>query len=225
MPALARQEPAAGADRSTSSRPPPRPSTPRREEFAAAVASRAAADAYGLNVLAENIEDQPHNVTRFAVIAERAEQRTGRDKTTLMLRLPNQAGALAKAIAPFEKNGVNMTWIESFPTTEGKTDRDPTYLFFLDIEGHADDEPVQRALEAVRKRCERLEVLGSYPRGSASRVKSPKMSISAGGTGGLSTSAFIRCRALVDKPSVPADQEVALPVVASFSGKPEKLRP
>src|SRR5512135_2058955 len=137
----------------------------QREEFAAAVASRAAADAYQLNVLAENIEDQPHNVTRFAVIAERAEERTGRDKTTLMLRLPNQSGALAKAIAPFEKNAVNMTWIESFPTSEGYADRDPTYLFFLDIEGHADDEPVRHALEAVRKRSERLEILGSYPRG------------------------------------------------------------
>ena len=87
----------------------------QREEFAAAVASRPAAEAYRLNVLAENIEDQAHNVTRFAVIAEHSEDRTGRDKTTLMLRLPNQAGSLAKAIAPFEKFGVNMTWIESFP--------------------------------------------------------------------------------------------------------------
>src|SRR4051794_32128573 len=136
-----------------------------REEFAAAVASRAAGEAYQLNVLAANIEDQPHNVTRFAVIAERAEERTGRDKTTLMLRLPNQPGALSKAIAPFEKNGVNLTWIESFPTAEAPGDRDPTYLFFLDVEGHADDEVVKRTLEAVRKRCERLEVLGSYPRG------------------------------------------------------------
>lgn len=136
-----------------------------REEFAAAIASRAAGEAYGLKVLAANIEDQPHNVTRFAVISERSEERTGRDKTTLMLRLPNQAGALAKAIAPFEKNNVNMTWIESFPTPEGANHRDPTYLFFLDIEGHVVDEPVQRALDAVRKRCERLEVLGSYPRG------------------------------------------------------------
>jgi chorismate mutase/prephenate dehydratase len=140
----------------------------QREEFAAAIASRAAGDAYGLNVLASNIEDQPHNITRFAVISERAEQRTGRDKTTLMLRLPNQAGALAKAIAPFEKNEVNMTWIESFPTADGPSDRDPTYLFFLDVEGHSDDELVKRTLELVRKRCERLEILGSYPRGQCS---------------------------------------------------------
>ena len=137
----------------------------KTEPFAAAVASRAAAEAYGLNILAENIEDQPHNITRFAVIAETAEQRTGRDKSTLMLRLPNQAGSLAKAIAPFERNGVNMTWIESFPIAEGNSDLGPTYLFFVDIEGHVEDEPVRRALEAVRKRSERLEILGSYPRG------------------------------------------------------------
>ena len=134
------------------------------EEFAAAVASRAAAAPYRLNILAENIEDQPHNVTRFAVIAEKPGERTGRDKTTLMIRLPNQAGSLARTIAPFEKLGVNMTWIESFPVPGGNRDRDPSYLFFLDIEGHVDDPPVQKALELVRKRCERLDILGSYPR-------------------------------------------------------------
>jgi chorismate mutase/prephenate dehydratase len=136
----------------------------QREEYAAAVASRAAAAAYRLNVLAENIEDQPHNVTRFAVIAERGGERTGRDKTTLKIRLPNQAGSLAKMIAPFEKFGVNMTWIESFPNPNGGSDRDPSYLFFIDIDGHVDDAPVQKALELARKRCESLDILGSYPR-------------------------------------------------------------
>jgi chorismate mutase / prephenate dehydratase len=136
-----------------------------REVFAAAVASRAAGEAYNLNVLAANIEDQPHNVTRFAVIGERSEQATGHDKTSLMLRLSNEAGALSKAIAPFEKSGVNMTWIESFPAPEGPGVRNPTYLFFIDVEGHAEDESVKRALEAVRKKCERLDILGSYPCG------------------------------------------------------------
>jgi chorismate mutase/prephenate dehydratase len=136
----------------------------QREEFAAAVASRAAAGAYRLNVLAENIEDQPHNVTRFAVIGERAEERTGRDKTTLMIRLANQAGSLARTIAPIEKFGVNMTWIESFPIPSGGGDSDPSYLFFIDVEGHVDDPPLQKALEVVRKKCERLDILGSYPR-------------------------------------------------------------
>jgi chorismate mutase/prephenate dehydratase len=134
------------------------------QDIGAAIASRPAADAYGLKVLAENIEDNHNNITRFAVIAEQPENRTGRDRTTLMLRLPNRAGALLKAIEPFEKNGVNMTWIESFPNVEGALDRDPTYYFFVDIEGHANDEPVKRALEVCRKRCERLDVLGSYPR-------------------------------------------------------------
>lgn len=139
----------------------------QREPFAAAIASHPAGEAYGLNVLAANIEDVSHNVTRFAVIAERAEQRTGNDKTTMIIRLSNEAGSLGKAIAPFEKNGVNMTWIESFPTTEAPRERNPTYLFFVDVEGHIDDENVQRALEQVRKRCDRLEILGSYPRGES----------------------------------------------------------
>jgi len=138
----------------------------QREDYAAAVASRAAAIAYRLNVLAENIEDQPHNVTRFAVIAEKSEERTGRDKTTLMLRLANEVGSLAEAISVFKKLGVNMTWIESFPIPNGGADRDPSYLFFIDVEGHINDEPLQKALDAARRRCERLDVLGSYPRSS-----------------------------------------------------------
>ena len=139
----------------------------QREEFAAAVASRAAASAYQLNILAENIEDQPHNVTRFAVIGDKAEERTGRDKTALMIRLPNQAGSLARTIAPFEKFGVNMTWIESFPiagpVVKGD-DINPSYLFFIDVEGHQSDPPVRSAIDAIRKRCERLDIIGSYPR-------------------------------------------------------------
>jgi chorismate mutase/prephenate dehydratase len=136
------------------------------EEFAAAIASRQAAEGLGLEILAENIEDHPNNLTRFAVISEHAEGRTGRDKTTLMVRVPNEPGALARIIEPLAKQGVNMTWIESFPAPDSPLDRDPTYLFFLDVDGHADDEPVAKAITSLRKRCERLEVLGSYPRGA-----------------------------------------------------------
>jgi chorismate mutase/prephenate dehydratase len=103
-------------------------------------------------------------VTRFAVIAEMAEERTGKDKTTLMVRLPNVAGSLVKMISGFEKLGVNMTWIESFPIPSSSSDKDPAYLFFIDIEGHVNDSLVQKALELVRRRCERLDILGSYPR-------------------------------------------------------------
>ena len=139
----------------------------QREPYAAAIASRAAGEAYGLNVISSNIEDHANNVTRFAVIAERPERRTGNDKTTMIIRLANESGSLAKAIVPFEKNGVNMTWIESFPTAEVPAERNPTYLFFVDVEGHFEDEKVQRATEQVRKRCDRLEILGSYPRGES----------------------------------------------------------
>jgi len=135
------------------------------EEFAAAVASRAAGRGYGLDVLAANVEDRSNNVTRFAVIGEAAEGRTGRDITTVMLRLRNEPGALSSVILPFERAGINMSWIESFPVAEGRSDRNQSYLFFLDLEGHADDEPVRRALAAVVGSCERLDVLGSYPRG------------------------------------------------------------
>jgi len=136
----------------------------QREEFAGAVASKPAAQAYRLNLLAENIEDQTNNVTRFAVIAETPESRTGRDKTTLMARIPNDPGSLVKTIAPLEKLGVNMTWIESFPIPVSAGDKNPAYLFFLDIEGHIEDPLVQKAVDTIRKRCERLDVLGSYPR-------------------------------------------------------------
>ena len=137
----------------------------RDEPFSAAIASRAAAQAFGLDVLVENIEDQSNNTTRFAVIAERGEQRSGHDKTTLILRLSNQVGSLAEAIYPFKEHGVNMSWIESFPSPSQPDDRGPSYLFFADVDGHYDDEPVKKALEQVRPRCDRLEILGSYPRG------------------------------------------------------------
>lgn len=136
----------------------------QREEHAAAVASAAAAEAYGLQILARNIEDQPYNITRFAVIAHQAEERTGRDKTTLMIRVSNRPGSLLRVLDPFLKHEVNLTWIESFPIADGPPENDPAYLFFVDIEGHGEDLLVKQALDAARKKCERLEVLGSYPR-------------------------------------------------------------
>ncbi len=134
------------------------------EAISAAVASRPAAEAHGLKILAEDIGDQPHNLTRFAVIAEHAAERTGRDKTSLMIRLSNLPGSLVNSLDVFKKHGVNMTWIESFPTSERPPDLDPTYLFFIDVEGHSEDEPIRRALDSLRKRSERVDVLGSYPR-------------------------------------------------------------
>lgn len=132
-----------------------------RDKFgAAAVASRHAAVQYELQVVAENIEDNKGNVTRFAVIGDEATKPTGRDKTAILLQIPHKPGSLAEALAAFKKNGINLTWIESFPL------RGPEggYLFFLDFEGHAGDARTKRMLAELERKAVRLEVLGSYPR-------------------------------------------------------------
>ena len=127
---------------------------------AAAIASLQAGVNYGLNVIAANIEDNANNITRFAVIGEHPAQRTGRDKTALMFELSHQPGALADAMAVFKRNGLNLTWIESFPLAGAPNE----YLFFVELEGHATDESVKRALESLGKKTVRLVVLGSYAR-------------------------------------------------------------
>ena len=144
------------------------PSTTAAAESAAenrhigAVASRQAGVNYGLNVLAANIEDDPDNVTRFAVIANEPAARTGCDKTSLMFELSHEPGALADAMVIFRRNRLNLTWIESFPKKGSKNE----YLFFVELEGHVSDVAVRRAIKSLGSKTVRLEVLGSYPRSS-----------------------------------------------------------
>ena len=125
---------------------------------AAAVASAQAGVNYGLPVLAANIEDQPDNITRFAVIARETGQRAGNDKTALMLEIAHKPGALADAMAVFKRNRLNMTWIESFPIP-GHRGR---YLFFIEFVGHPSELRSRRAIAALNKKAQRLEILGSY---------------------------------------------------------------
>jgi chorismate mutase / prephenate dehydratase len=133
-----------------------------RDKFgAAAVASRQAAVQYELQVVAENIEDNKSNVTRFAVIGDEATKPTGRDKTAVLLQIPHKPGSLAESLLAFRKNGVNLTWIESFPLKGPEVG----YVFFLDFEGHAGDARTKRVLAELEKKALRLELLGSYPRG------------------------------------------------------------
>jgi len=127
----------------------------------AAIASLQAGTNYGLPVLARNIEDQPDNITRFAIIAKESAPRSGNDKTALMLEIAHQPGALADVMAVFKRNRLNMTWIESFPIP-GHRGR---YLFFIEFVGHQNDLKARRAIAALAKKALRLEPLGSYAQG------------------------------------------------------------
>jgi chorismate mutase/prephenate dehydratase len=125
-----------------------------------AVASRQAAVEYDLEIVAENIEDNKNNVTRFAIIGEDITKQTGKDRTALLLQIPHKPGSLADALAAFKHNKLNLTWIESFPLRG----QESGYLFFLDVEGHIDDAKTKRTIEELQQNAVRLEVLGSYPR-------------------------------------------------------------
>lgn len=135
----------------------------RDKPGAAAVASRQAAVHYGLNLIAENIEDNPVNFTRFAVIGHQSADRTGHDKTAILFEIPHRPGSLADALIVFKRSRVNLTWIESFPL-RGET---PGYMFFCDLEGHERDARIRKALAQIGRKASRLEVLGSYPASDA----------------------------------------------------------
>ena len=133
----------------------------QQEPGAAAVASRQAAVKYGLRILFSDIEDYPHNETRFAVIGQQDAARSGADKTALMFKVPHHPGSLVNALDVFKSNKLNLTWIESFPakTEAGQNE----YVFFVDFEGHVEDPKVKRALQGLEKHCEQLVVLGAFP--------------------------------------------------------------
>jgi len=132
----------------------------RNAPEAAAIAGRAAAEVYGLPVLFADIEDHPDNTTRFLVIGRQIFAPSGRDKTTLLLSGHEGPGLLYSLLEPFQVHGVNMTRIESRPSRLGKW----AYVFFVDVEGHAEDAAVAAALKDLQKVSKLSRVLGSYPR-------------------------------------------------------------
>ncbi len=141
------------------------PSTARAAEMcsddptAAAIASELAAQLYGLKVLKARIEDNINNYTRFLVLSQKPPERTGRDKTSLMFSVKDKVGALYDLLRPFASLGLNMTKIESRPSRRKAWE----YIFFVDIEGHVEEERVKKALEEVKSRCLFIKILGSYP--------------------------------------------------------------
>jgi len=131
------------------------------DDKSAAIGSRLAGLTYGLNMIAENIEDQPDNVTRFLVISKYCAEKTNKDKTSLLFFLNHKPGALFNSIEPFSRRNINMTRIESRPFKIKSWE----YLFFVDIEGHSDDDNVSQAVKEMAEHCAIMKELGSYPEG------------------------------------------------------------
>lgn len=133
-----------------------------REDGTAAIAHAEVAGPYNLNILYGNIEDDPNNVTRFYVLSKSFSSPSGKDKTAVMCNIKNQVGALYEILNPFKKYGINLTSIESLPSGKKAWD----YSFYMEFEGHVQDDHVKRALERVSRVCAELNVLGSFPRGN-----------------------------------------------------------
>jgi chorismate mutase/prephenate dehydratase len=132
-----------------------------KEKHSASISSLLAAKYYRLRVVARDIEDSPHNITRFLVIGNSAAPRTGSDKTSLVFSIKDRVGALHDMLVPFKKYGINLTKIESRPSKKKAWD----YYFFVDLEGHYDDPKVKKAFAELENRSRFFKILGSYPVG------------------------------------------------------------
>jgi len=134
----------------------------RDEDGTAAIAPMAAAEVYGLNVLVPEIEDRADNTTRFLVIGRKSFPPSGQDKTTLLVSAAHTdaPGALFRLLEPFAREGISMTRIESRPSRRRKWD----YVFFIDLEGHAESQPLADVLAKLKGQASLCRVLGSYPR-------------------------------------------------------------
>ncbi|MBI1396091.1 MAG: prephenate dehydratase [Betaproteobacteria bacterium] len=129
------------------------------EAAAAAIASRAAGELYGVRVHASNIEDEPSNTTRFLVIGDQEVAPSGRDKTSIVMSAPNRPGGLHELLGPIAQHQVSLSRLESRPSRTGLWE----YVFYLDVEGHEQDERVAQAIAELKRQTAFLKILGSYP--------------------------------------------------------------
>lgn len=134
--------------------------TAAAEAGAAAIAPEMAAKLYHLKPIARRIEDMQDNYTRFLLIGRTEAEKTGNDKTSIMVSIKDKVGALFSLLYPFEKRGLNLTSIESRPSRKKAWD----YYFFIDFLGHISEPKVQTALKEIEKSTLTVKVLGSYPR-------------------------------------------------------------
>jgi chorismate mutase / prephenate dehydratase len=129
------------------------------EPGTAAIAGEAAATRYKLPRLAENIEDEPNNTTRFLVLGKHDSGISGRDKTSLIMSAPNRTGALYELLLPFSHAEVSLSRLESRPARHALWE----YVFYVDIDGHREEPAVKAALDELANRAAYLKILGSYP--------------------------------------------------------------
>ncbi|OOZ39727.1 chorismate mutase [Solemya pervernicosa gill symbiont] len=132
----------------------------RDEAGAAAIAGYSAAELYDLKILESNIEDDPNNTTRFFILGRDDVPASGKDKTALLVSTKNKPGALSQLLEPLARHGISMTRIESRPSRKGVWE----YVFFVEIEGHQDEEQVASALGALEREAAMYKILGSFPR-------------------------------------------------------------
>ncbi len=125
----------------------------------AAIGSVEAGEVYKLKILKRNIQDIPHNTTRFLIIGQQDADSTGTDRTSILFSIKDKVGALYAMLTPFYKYKINLTKIESRPSKKRAWD----YYFFVDFEGHRSDKNVQNALAQLEEMCKYLKILGSYP--------------------------------------------------------------
>ena len=126
----------------------------------AAVAGARAAQIYGMNIIAREIEDNPRNTTRFFILSRQDAPPTGDDKTSIVLLLKHKPGTLHQALGIFARRKINLTKLESRPTRQKPWE----YNFYLDFEGHRGDVAVQQTLAQLEDISLFLKVLGSYPK-------------------------------------------------------------
>ncbi len=132
----------------------------RGEWNAAAIAGEMAAELYQLKIQSARIEDQPDNSTRFLVIGNQSVPSSGDDKSSLVVSMRNEPGALHALLEPFHRFSIDLTRVETRPARSGGWN----YVFFIDFAGHKDDAVVQQALADISQRASDLKILGSYPK-------------------------------------------------------------
>ncbi|MBN1176786.1 MAG: prephenate dehydratase [Dehalococcoidales bacterium] len=127
---------------------------------AAAVASAQAAEIYGMKIIAREIEDNPHNFTRFFILSKEDSPPTGNDKTSIVFSLKHKPGALYDSLREFASREINLTKLESRPTRHQPWE----YNFYMDFSGHREQKEIVEALKALEEHAVFVRILGSYPK-------------------------------------------------------------